>query len=648
MESILSQNITSLRTSSIFARKASINLRSVVTKKRISSQKLFADEKRVTYIFDQRRKRQKREELLEANKIKSLSSGSVSYLANKGKGFLGRIMGAIGSLFLGWLIQNYPIIRDNVIRLKEKIDSITGSAKKFLEDSFQILKPIKDFAVESFAYVRQNFDFESVKGSMEIVANNLENKFIELRDSFSDTYDWVKENLPKTIFEYLGIQLPGVTEQPEEPEEPVYYGPGGDPSGSGRGQAQQRPQQPQQPEQLSKKDPDLWTLVAISALEDSDPQGRADVAQSIYNRKRAGAKFGYRGGSIKGLILEGNGKQYQPVERAVREFRAIEDREGAIKALMKADNLSREVAAREIDATLSALTNKTLQRNARAWVQGRTDFYGKSLTPPESATEIRQRNANDNKFGNFVGPGSKRYAQTGRNRYIAAQPPAGISSRPEKFYGAPVSGNTGSSVGNRPARTSVSISNSPFMPGETGGAQIVSAMGTRNGRQHQGVDIAANRGTGLYAYLPGKITQNKFDPGYGNLVEWRDSVYNQLHLFSHMMSPSPLQVGERFNAGDLLGQVGSTGRSEGPHLHWEIGPAGKQVDPIDWVKTHLGKEIGYLGPTMETKEGGSTTIITPPSPQSEMIASGPSSGTVIGGSEEDVLNRIMNIRLAYV
>ena len=649
---MLSQNIISLRTSSIFARKASLNLRSVVTKKRISSQKLFSDERRVTYIFDQKRKRQKREELLEANKIKSLSSGSISYLANKGKGFLGRIMGAIGSLLLGWLIQNYPMIRSNVIRLKEKIDSITGSAKKFLEDSFQTLKPIKEIAIKSFNEIRQNFDFENVKGSMKIVADNLENKFIELRDSFSETYDWVRENLPKTIFDYLGIQVPGITEEPEQPEEPVYYGPGGDPSGSGRGQAQQRPQQPQQqppkPEQLSKKDPDLWTLVAISALEDSDPQGRADVAQSIYNRKRAGAKFGYRGGSIKGLILHRNGGEYEPVGRAVKEFRAIEDREGAIKALMKADKLSREVATREVDATLSALTNKTLQRNARAWVQGRTDFYGKSLTPPESATEIRQRNANDNKFGNFAGPGSKRYARTGRNRYIAAQPPAGIGSRPEKFYGAPVSGNTGSSVGNRPARTSVSISNSPFMPGKTGGAQITSAMGERHGKNHRGLDIAAEPGTGLYAYLPGKIVQNKFDPGYGNLVEWRDSVYNQLHLFSHMLSPSPLQVGERFNAGTLLGKVGSTGNSEGPHLHWEIGPAGKQVDPIDWVKTHLGKEIGYLGPTMKTKEGGSTTIITPPSPQSEMIASGPSSETVIGGSEEDVLNRIMNIRLAYV
>jgi len=641
--STLNQNIASLGRSSIFARKSSTNLTSVVKKKRISSQKLFADEKRVTYIFEQKKKRRQREESLEASKLKSLSTGGVSYLVNKGKGFLGRIMGAVGSLFLGWLIQNYPIIRDNVIRLKEKIQSIVSSGKKFLSNTFNQLKPLKQFAENSYNFIRQNFNFENVKVTISNIANDLESKFIQLRDSFSESFNWIKENLPKTIFEYLGIPFPGAQQSGQE-----YYGPGGNPDGSGQGQAQQQQQQ------SSSKNADFWTLVAISALEDSDPQGRADVAQSIYNRKRAGAKFGFQGGSIRGLILQGNGSQYEPVRRAPKEFREIEDREGAIKALMKSDGLSREIASREVDATLAALTNKTLQRNARSWVEGRTDFHGAKLSKPDnSSTEIRQRNQNDNQFGNFVGPGSRQYAQTGKNKYIAAEPPEEIKSRtksvsrPEpQFNGAPVSGNTGSSVGNRPARTSVSISNSPFMPGETGGAEIVSAMGKRFGRDHRGIDIAANSGTGLYAYLPGKITQNKFDPGYGNLIEWRDSVYNQLHLFAHMKVPSLLQVGQEFNAGDLLGNVGSTGNSEGPHLHWEIGPAGNQVDPIDWVKTHLGKEIGYLGPTMKTREGGSTTIITPPASQSQTVASENSSGMMVT-SKEDLLNRIMKIKLAH-
>ena len=632
MENILSQNILTLRRSSIFARKSSIGLRTIVKKKKISSEKLFQDEKRTTLIFQQRRRRQKKEELLEANSIKSLSSPTVASLAGKAKGFLGRIMGAIGSLFLGWIINNYPIIRTKVLEFKQKIETIVADVKQFFANAYEKVRVIRDFAETSFQTVRQNFNFENIKESLKNITSDLENKFTQLKDSFFDVYDDIVKDLPKTIFEYLGIPMP---------KEPEYYGPGGNPDGSGEGQAQQRPQQPQQSPQTSAKNPDLWTLVAISALEDSDPQGRADVAQSIYNRKKAGAKFGYQGGSIKGLILHRDGGEYEPVGRAVKEFRLIEDRESAIRAVMKADNLSREVATREVDATLRALSDKTLQKNAAEWVQGRTDFYGASLKPPQSASDIRQRNANDNKFGNFVGPGSKSYAR--QNPSPAPVPSFG----PAGYSGAPITGDTGSAEGVRPPKTSVSISNSPFAKEDTGGARIISGMGKRFGRNHKGIDIAAEEGTGLYAYLPGKITQNKFDPGYGNLVEWRDSVYNQLHLFSHMFSRSPLKVGEEFDAGDLLGRVGSTGRSDGPHLHWEIGPAGSQIDPIDWINSKVG-EKGYMGPTMKSRsEGDNVSIIMPQQSQPNIGGSGDSSPILIG-SGEDTLNRIMNINLAYV
>ena len=655
MNSPLYESLVSLKNSTFLARVSSKNLVRSLSKSKISANKLFADERRVTRIFEEKNRRRKKEELLEAGSVGRNLSGSIGSVASKGKGFLGRIMGAIGSLFLGWIIQNYPEISRRISEFKITIDGIIQRGKIFFGEVKQFFKDGKTFITTKIKEIKQNFDFEGLKAGAEVAINDLASKFEQMKDQFFDTYDWITKNLPNNVFEFLGIPVPNFL-QPE----PEFYGPGGDPSGSGRGQAQQRPEQsqqqpPQQQQQQqqppsSSRNKDLWTLVAIAALEDSDPQGRADVAQSIYNRRRAGSKYGFRGGTIAGLILEGNGKQYQPVERAVTEFRGITDREGAIKAIMKADNLSRGVAEKEIDNTLRALTNPTLQKNARAWVEGRTDFYSPKLKAPQGAVPLRQRNPGDNQFGSFVGPGSKRYAREDDNRYIAAGAPTGITqrtprSRLETFKGAEITGNTGTSVGNRPANSPVSIPNSPFDPRDTGGATITSAMGERWGRQHNGLDIAAAKGTPLFAYLPGKVTRNMYEKSYGNLIEWRDSVYNQLHVFAHMMKPSPLRVGQTFDSGEMLGRVGDTGRSTGPHLHWEIGPQGDELDPVDWVKTHLGKERAYMGPTMQQKTNNIAVVQQPQSQQ--MMPTGEGSSTTVVAMERDLLNRMMRLKLAY-
>jgi len=57
-----------------------------------------------------------------------------------------------------------------------------------------------------------------------------------------------------------------------------------------------------------------------------------------------------------------------------------------------------------------------------------------------------------------------------------------------------------------------------------------------------------------------------------------------------MQEPSPLRPGTKFKAGTVLGKVGNTdggtGISEGPHLHWEIGKQGSEVDPGEWLQKH--------------------------------------------------------------
>lgn len=112
-------------------------------------------------------------------------------------------------------------------------------------------------------------------------------------------------------------------------------------------------------------DADFWSLAAIASREDVKPQGSADVAQSIYNRKVSGA---YGGNSIKDLINSSG--QYEPTFGNKGAWRAIKDRATAIRAAGSATN---------VDQSARAILNPQLQSKARSFVQGRTDFLGETM-----------------------------------------------------------------------------------------------------------------------------------------------------------------------------------------------------------------------------------------------------------------------------
>lgn len=89
---------------------------------------------------------------------------------------------------------------------------------------------------------------------------------------------------------------------------------------------------------------------------------------------------------------------------------------------------------------------------------------------------------------------------------------------------------------------------------------------------HMGIDIAAPQGTPLVAFDDGVVQTDRavgYLGGYGNTVIWNDSK-GRAHLWAHMMRPAKVRMGQRIKKGDVLGYVGNTGRSTGPHLHWEV------------------------------------------------------------------------------
>jgi murein DD-endopeptidase MepM/ murein hydrolase activator NlpD len=96
-------------------------------------------------------------------------------------------------------------------------------------------------------------------------------------------------------------------------------------------------------------------------------------------------------------------------------------------------------------------------------------------------------------------------------------------------------------------------------------------------RVHEGLDLAAPAGTDVFAAAEGEVAESGFDPVYGNYVVVRHqddwvSLYGHLSLISVVLR-------QELRSGSLIGKVGSTGQSTGPHLHFELRKNGKAQDP---------------------------------------------------------------------
>lgn len=96
---------------------------------------------------------------------------------------------------------------------------------------------------------------------------------------------------------------------------------------------------------------------------------------------------------------------------------------------------------------------------------------------------------------------------------------------------------------------------------------ISSAYGSRWGRQHQGIDIARSYGTAIEAAGAGKVIRAGWFGGYGLCVEINHGN-GVVTRYAHMSSVG-VKVGQTVQRGQFIGKVGSTGRSTGPHLHFE-------------------------------------------------------------------------------
>ena len=111
--------------------------------------------------------------------------------------------------------------------------------------------------------------------------------------------------------------------------------------------------------------------------------------------------------------------------------------------------------------------------------------------------------------------------------------------------------------------------------------KVSSRFGMRKGRHHDGVDIPAVTGSHIVASAKGKVIISGVMRGYGNVVVIKHD--NGFHTVYAHNSKNFVSKGQKVSQGEVIAKVGSTGRSTGPHLHFEVRRRNKVANPAKYL-----------------------------------------------------------------
>lgn len=121
-----------------------------------------------------------------------------------------------------------------------------------------------------------------------------------------------------------------------------------------------------------------------------------------------------------------------------------------------------------------------------------------------------------------------------------------------------------------------------FLNQPTRGGDLTSAYGERWNSFHKGIDIAGDTGDDVLVALNGRVTYAEYNNGgYGNLIIVEHD--NNMKTYYGHLDDFYVSVGDEVRKGDIIGALGNTGFSTGPHLHFELRVNNNPVDPYDYI-----------------------------------------------------------------
>lgn len=128
----------------------------------------------------------------------------------------------------------------------------------------------------------------------------------------------------------------------------------------------------------------------------------------------------------------------------------------------------------------------------------------------------------------------------------------------------------------------IAAERAPFSMPVRDNFRFTSGYGMRWGRMHYGTDFAGPVGTPIYATADGVITHAGWSSGYGRLVKIQHEFGIETR-YGHL-NAIRVQEGQRVSRGDRIGDMGNSGRSTGPHLHYEVRVGGEAINPMIYIR----------------------------------------------------------------
>ncbi len=128
----------------------------------------------------------------------------------------------------------------------------------------------------------------------------------------------------------------------------------------------------------------------------------------------------------------------------------------------------------------------------------------------------------------------------------------------------------------------IAAERAPFAMPVKSNYRLTSGFGTRWGRLHAGTDFAGPVGTPIYSTADGVVTHAGWSSGYGRLVKIQHEFGIETR-YGHL-NAIRVNVGQRVSRGDRIGDMGNSGRSTGPHLHYEVRVGGNAVNPMIYIR----------------------------------------------------------------
>lgn len=110
-------------------------------------------------------------------------------------------------------------------------------------------------------------------------------------------------------------------------------------------------------------------------------------------------------------------------------------------------------------------------------------------------------------------------------------------------------------------------------------------FGKKESEHHNGLDLSAKAGTPIYAMLPGEVAHIGYDPRSGNYIKLRHGNFTV--IYCHLIRKPNIPIGSKVFPGQPVAQVGSTGRSTGPHLHITLKRNDRVIDPAIFLSLYL-------------------------------------------------------------